>query len=142
MYIPKLLYVYAYINYHFSTSRQRELFMKFADGNDTATREHILQGYERRMGDESTEEHREKINNLPIDSDCKVTYEVFLRNYLLEREQVGAGPSCWNMSAKEKKYFDCFIDVFGITFLHYFKISKFQEYVSLCAMILLIKYVS
>lgn len=68
--------------------------MKFADGNDTATREQILQGYERRMGDESTEEHRKKINNLPIDSDGKVTYEVFLRNYLLEREQVGVGHSC------------------------------------------------
>lgn len=90
----KLRYVYAYINYPFSTSRQREFFMKFADGNDTATREQILQGYERRMGDESTEEHREKINNLPIDSDGKVTYEVFLRNYLLEREQVGVGHSC------------------------------------------------
>lgn len=78
----------------------------------------ILRGYERRMGDESTEEHREKINNLPIDSDGKVTYEVFLRNYLLEREQVGVGHSCWNMSAKEKKYFDVIIDFFGINFLH------------------------
>lgn len=68
--------------------------MKFADGNDTATREQILQGYDQIMGDEFTEEHREKINNLPIDGDGKVTYEVFLRNYLLEREQVGAGPSC------------------------------------------------
>lgn len=76
MYIPKLLYVYAYINYYFSTSRQREFFMKFADGNDTATREQILQGYERRMGDEFT-----------IDGDGKVTYEVFLRNYLLERDK-------------------------------------------------------
>lgn len=76
------------------TSRQREFFMKFADGNDTATREQILQGYERRMGDEFTEEHREKINNLPIDGNGKVTYEVFLRKYLLELEQAGAGPSC------------------------------------------------
>lgn len=96
MKFKKSNYVYpqAYINYYFSTSRQREFFKKFADGNDTATREQILQGYERRMGDEFTEEHREKINNLQIDGNGKVTYEVFLRNYLLELEQAGAGPSC------------------------------------------------
>uniref|UniRef100_A0A8W8P059 EF-hand domain-containing protein n=1 Tax=Magallana gigas TaxID=29159 RepID=A0A8W8P059_MAGGI len=76
------------------TSRQRDIFMKFADGNDTATREQILQSYEQEFGDEFTEEHRGKINNLPIDGDGKVTYEVFLRNYLLERGQAVAGPSC------------------------------------------------
>lgn len=38
------------------------------------------------MGDEFIEEYREKINNLLIDGNGKVIYEVFFWNYLLELE--------------------------------------------------------
>lgn len=65
-------------------------FMTFADGSDTATRKQILQRYEEIMGDQFTEEHKEKIYNLQIGFDGKVTYEDFLRNYLIERGQAGA----------------------------------------------------
>lgn len=60
--------------------------MTFTDGNDPATRKQILQRYEEIMRDQFTEEHKEKIYNLPIRYDGKVTYQDFLRNNLLERE--------------------------------------------------------
>lgn len=72
------------------TSRHRDFFMTFADGSDTATRKQILQRYEQIMGDQFTEEHKEKIYNLKIGFDGKVTYEDFFRNYLIERGQAGA----------------------------------------------------
>lgn len=81
------------------TSRHRDFFMTFADGSDTATRKQILQRYEQIMGDQFTEEHKEKIYNLKIGFDGKVTYEDFLRNYLLERGQAGA--SRCNMCEKK-----------------------------------------
>nr|XP_034319279.1 uncharacterized protein LOC117687161 [Crassostrea gigas] len=81
------------------TSRHRDFFMTFADGSDTATRKQILQRYEQIMGDQFTEEHKEKIYNLKIGFDGKVTYEDFFRNYLLERGQAGA--SRCNMCEKK-----------------------------------------
>ncbi|XP_034319321.2 uncharacterized protein [Magallana gigas] len=72
------------------TSRHRDFFMTFADGSDTATRKQILQRYEQIMGDQFTEEHKEKIYNLKIGFDGKVTYEDFFRSYLIERGQAGA----------------------------------------------------
>lgn len=72
--------------HYFSTSQHRDFFMTFANGSDTATRKQILQRYEQIMGDQFTEEHKEKIYNLPIRYDGKVTYQDFLRNNLLERE--------------------------------------------------------
>lgn len=95
----KLPYVNEYVYHYFSTSRHRDFFMTFADGSDTATRKQILQRYEQIMGDQFTEEHKEKIYNLKIGFDGKVTYEDFFRNYLLERGQAGA--SRCNMCEKK-----------------------------------------
>lgn len=95
----KLPYVNEYVYHYFSTSRHRDFFMTFADRSDTATRKQILQRYEQIMGDQFTEEHKEKIYNLQIGFDGKVTYEDFLRNYLLERGQAGA--SRCNMCEKK-----------------------------------------